>query len=104
MRKRRLRFDFVDGLCQDILKRSGTDIIFIRPFGAKLARVYSTPDHPKREELAQVLSTICTRYHKGVWYFRIPDDATRCEIGGILSEMGFEDNTSFIEPDESILN
>lgn len=54
-------------------------LVFMKPLGSKLCRVNKLPeldDPDKSIELAQVLNTICTHKHNGIWYFAInnPED------------------------------
>ncbi len=54
-------------------------LVFMKPLGSRLSRVFKLPelnDPDKSIELAQVLNTICTKKHNGIWYFAInnPED------------------------------
>ena len=112
MKKRKLDFSFNVGYKEELIQLAQKEVVFIHPLGSKLYRVFYAPTYRvdlfgnvemiDNTELVQVLNTICTRFHKGVWYFRIPDEDTRRDIGGILLEMDYENR--FIEPDEVILN
>lgn len=97
MKIHKLNFDFRDGFREALLEVCKRDIVFIRPFGAKLFRVYATP-LDSTTELVQVLNTLCTRYSNGVWYFRILD----VDICDTLHHMGFDNLV--VEPEESQLN
>jgi len=64
---------------------------FVRPIGSNLYRVRSIPlsayGNPE-EEIAQVLTTFCKKYHDKIWYFRIPDQDTQQDISDTLHLMG----------------
>lgn len=65
-------------------------IVFIKPLGSLLYRVCKLPTgYPpdKEREIEQVLNTLCKRYHKGLWYFRIPDAETMQEFDQIFALM-----------------
>lgn len=112
MRKRKLNFEFVGALKEELILLAQREVVFVKVFGSKMYRVFSAPTYKvdlfgnikliDNTELVQVLNTICTRYHKGVWYFRIPDKQTYLEIGQILLAMNH--GHLFVEPDEKILN
>jgi len=46
-------------------------LVFIRPLGSKLHRVFKLPELPedKTKELDEVLNTICTAKNGGTWFF-----------------------------------
>ncbi len=51
-----------------------TVLYFVRPWGSRLFRVFSIPlSIVNREELIQVLNTLCVRLKHGVWYFKSED-------------------------------
>lgn len=65
-------------------------IVFLKPLGSLLYRVCKLPaGYPpdKEKEIEQVLNTVCTKYHKGIWYFRIPDEETQREFDQIFQLM-----------------
>lgn len=97
MKFRKLNFDFRGGFREALLEVCKQDIVFIRPLGSKLFRVYATP-LTSTNELVQVLNTLCTRYSKGVWYFRTLD----VDICSTLHHMGFDNLV--VDPEESLLN
>lgn len=66
-------------------------LVFMLPLKSRLFRVFKLPSgYPpdKETEIEQVLTTICVRYHKGVWYFTIPDKETEIEFDQIFNSMG----------------
>lgn len=66
-------------------------MVFMQPLRSLLYRVFKLPtgySPEKEKEIEQVLNTICTRYHKGVWYFRIPNEETQNEFDQIFNLMG----------------
>ncbi len=105
---RKLNFNFIGGYKEELIELSRKNVVFIRPIGSALYRVFFAPTYRVDEvgnthsidntELVQVLNTICTRFLNGVWYFRFTDDAVREEIAGIFIEM--ECPHLFVEPDE----
>jgi hypothetical protein len=101
MKIKKLNFQYGDALNEKLRKLAKEEIIFLRPFGAKLFRVYNDCGN---KNVAQVLSEICTRYHKGVWYFNVPDDATQRRIANALLRMGYGDKHLVLEPEETFWN
>lgn len=55
------------------------DMWFARPVGSKLYRCCGIPakynNTPFYKEIVQVLNTLCTRFHGGVYYFNLDDEA-----------------------------
>jgi hypothetical protein len=109
---RKISYTFIAKFTTEINEIAERDVVFIKPFGSRLFRVFSAPTYKldehgnakmiNHEELVQVLNTICTRYHKGIWYFRIPTEEVKREIAEIFIEM--EQGHLFVEPDEVQLN
>lgn len=67
------------------------EIIFIKPFPARLIRLYQIPaKHAGNKELIEVLNTLCTRHHKGVYYFRVLDKQDELLLPETLACMGIE--------------
>lgn len=65
-------------------------LIFIKPFRSRLHRVYRVPtgyDPAKENEISQVLTSLCLRYHKGVWYFDLRDEDVETDIQNIFCTM-----------------
>lgn len=101
MKIKKLNFSYVDGMKEALLKIAQVRIIFVRPLGGKLFRVHN---HCGDEQVAQVLSEICTCYHKGVWYFRVNDEQTQRRIANALIRLGYADKHLVLEPEESVWN
>ena len=66
-------------------------LVFFKPFGSKLHRVYKMPLHEntaKYIEVEQVLNTICTVKQKEIWYFNITELEVQQDINSIFKLMG----------------
>lgn len=67
------------------------NVIFIKPFGCKLLRLYNIPDELKDDnEFIEVLNTLCKRLHKGVYYFRTATIEDVMDIQETLRFMNIE--------------
>lgn len=100
MRVKKLNFQ----ICEDLRK---DDFIFIRPYGSKLFRCPFVPDfikddQAKHTELVQVLNTICTKAHNGVWYFKFDDADDKEDFLQTLLHMDMEPILG--EPDPETYN
>lgn len=65
-------------------------IVFFRPFRSKLHRVVDVSNsfYPmKQKEIMQVLSTVCTRRHKWIWFFDFRDEEAEHDIMRIFDYM-----------------
>lgn len=75
-------------------------ICLLNFFNSKSFRICKLPEQTKnKEELIQVLNTICARYRNNVWYFN--KDAVQ-DLSEILLEM--DQMPLIIEPDKSFYN
>lgn len=68
------------------------ELCFIKPLGSKLHRLTYIPeryreDPDKHLELVQVLNTLCTRFHKNIYYFLMEDQDALEEFGTTLAHM-----------------
>jgi len=94
---KKLDYSYLEGMEDTIKEMQRDGVVFVRPTHGKLFRVFGAPDN---EEVRQVLTTLCTRYHKDVWYFRMPDHETRQQICATLFMMDVEQIV--LEPDEQL--
>lgn len=92
---RQLSFNYITPVKKAVEDVSKRIVVFIKPFGGKLYRVYTCPQLPPSIDV--VLNKLCTHYHKGVWYFRIPDEETRLYVAAHL--VNIDADHVFIEPD-----
>jgi len=65
-------------------------LVFIKPLGSMLTRVFWLPKgYPpeKEKELEEVMNTLCRIKHLGVWYFDLRDPDTRNDVKDIIVTM-----------------
>jgi len=65
-------------------------LVFIRPLRSCLHRVYRVPTGytpVKEREISQVLTSLCTRFHNGVWYFDLRDADVAEDVQNIFCLM-----------------
>lgn len=57
-------------------------IVFARPLGSKLHRVFKIPDMPdeQKTEVVQTLNTLCFKKHKDVWYFILDSESEQITV------------------------
>ncbi len=68
-------------------------LVFIKPLGSMLTRVFRLPDGysaEKTKELEQVLNTICKSKRNGTWYFDLRNKEVRNDVREIIISMEVE--------------
>lgn len=70
----KLNMAFLDAFAED-----DGDLWLARPVGSQLYRCCGIPAKykgtPFYKEITEVLNTLCTRFHAGVYYFKLDDEA-----------------------------
>lgn len=80
-------------------------LVFIRPLHSLLFRVQQMPPvtPEKTTELRQVLTSICTKYKNGVWYF-VAETGLLEDTINILMEMEISPVFVSLDADEQMAN
>lgn len=98
---RHLNFDSI----KKFVSQCTWGIVFAKPVGSKLYRVFQLPDldlpEDDKNEIIQTLNTICSRYHNGVWYFKLDEEDEQI-TANTFSEMGIV--AYIMSPSKEILN
>lgn len=100
MKVRNLKFTDVENM-----HRANELLIFIKPFGSKLHRVFKLPVTTiDRKQLTEVLNTLCKTKHDSVWYFDLREQDVYSDIMDIFIIMGECPIVVNLDCDPNVLN